>query len=105
MIDYTYLELQNPWWEDKKTINNDLEIRELEKLPYQYRPKTVLNLPLRKGDINIITGPRQTGKSTAIKLYIRSLLEMDFHPKGVLFFNCDALSKHQDIINLILKPV
>jgi len=103
MIDYTYLELQNPWWEDKKAINNDLEIKELEKLPYQYRPKTVLDLPLRKGDVNIITGPRQTGKSTAIKLYIKSLLEKGFHSTGVLFFNCDVLSKHQDIIDLILE--
>lgn len=101
MIDYTYVELQNPWWEDKDSIDEDEKIKEFSNLEYKYEPKSVLDLPLRKGDVNIITGPRQTGKSTAIKLYIQRLLRLNFPPKAILFFNCDALSNRQDIIDLI----
>lgn len=103
MIDYTYAELQNPWWEDKEAIDEDGKLREFSGLKYKYQPKKVLDLPLHKGDINIITGPRQTGKSTAIKLYIKNLLKNNFPPRAILFFNCDALSTRQDIIDLILE--
>ncbi len=101
MIDYTYVELQNPWWEEKASIDEDEKIKEFDRLTYKYEPKSILGLPLHKSDINIITGPRQTGKSTAIKLYIQRLLRLNFPPKAILFFNCDALSNRQDIIDLI----
>lgn len=101
MIDYTYAQLQNPWWEDKNDIELDEKIREYSGLAYKYKPIKFLGLPLRKGDVNIITGPRQTGKSTAIKLYIQKLLKSNFPPDAILFFNCDALSTKQDIIDLI----
>lgn len=103
MIDYTYTELQNPWWEEAGAIEQDEKIKEYSGLKYKYNPRGILDLPLRKGDINIITGPRQTGKSTAIKLYIRSLLKSKFPPPAILFFNCDALSNKQDVIDLIIE--
>ncbi|OGK41918.1 hypothetical protein A2954_02610 [Candidatus Roizmanbacteria bacterium RIFCSPLOWO2_01_FULL_37_12] len=103
MIDYTYAQLQNPWWDNPGEIENDEKIKEYLSLTYKYWPKNVLDLPIRNSDINIITGPRQTGKSTAIKLYIRNLLKSKFPSRAILFFNCDALSKKQEIIDLIIE--
>lgn len=103
MIDYNLLTLQNPWWENPQSINRDPRLAEFDELKFKYLPKNVLDLKLQPGDVNIITGPRQTGKSTAVKLYIRHLLETKFTPDAILFFSCDALSTHQDAINLIVE--
>lgn len=103
MIDYTYFILQNPWWENKASIENDERIKEFNSLNFKYEPKDVLNLALTPSAIHLITGPRQTGKSTAIKLYISRLLKNNFPPQAILFFNCDALDKIQEVINVILE--
>ncbi len=103
MIDYRLLSLQNPWWENPSSINRDPRLAEFDKLKFQYVPKSVLDIKLRSTDVNIITGPRQTGKSTAVKLYIRRLLGKKVPPETILFFSCDALSTHQDVIDLIIE--
>lgn len=103
MIDYTYLFIQNPWWDNPQAINNDDKIVEFNSLKFQFFPNEVLNLKIRLGDINIITGPRQTGKSTTVKLFIKKLIEGGFSAKDTMFFNCDALSSEKDIIDLVIE--
>lgn len=103
MIDYTYFELQNPWWGNRHAIDEDEKIKEFDHLKFQYQPKHILSLATRPGDINLITGPRQTGKSMAIKLYIRRLLAKGVAANSILYFNCDALSTEKDIIDLIIE--
>ncbi len=103
MIDYSYFALQNPWWEDKDAIDRDTKLVEFNGLAYKYFPKEILNARLRPGDVNIITGPRQTGKSTAVKLCIRQLLNKKFSPSSILFFSCDALSNQKEVIELVME--
>lgn len=103
MIDNSYLTLQNPWWQSATTIEEDDKIKEFESLKFQYHPTKILDVALRPGDITLITGPRQTGKSTAIKLLIRKLIQNDWNPHHLFYFNCDALSSEKDIIDLIIQ--
>src|SRR3989338_3991188 len=103
MIDYIYLSLQNPWWENKHAVSQDDKIREFDSLKYQYIPADILNLPFNNGDIHVVSGPRQTGKSTAIKLYIRDLLKSNFSPLNILYFNCDALSDHKELSDFLIE--
>ena len=103
MIDYTYLSIQNPWWDNSRAIDGDNKIVEFNGLKYQFLPREVLDIKIGYGDINIITGPRQTGKSTAVKLFIKKLIEGDFSAKDIMFFNCDALSSGKDIIDLVIE--
>lgn len=103
MIDYSYLTLQNPWWQNATAIDADDKIREFESLRFQYRPAQILDAPIRPGDITVITGPRQTGKSTGVKLLIRNLLLNRRNPKSVMYFNCDALSSEKDLIDLVVQ--
>lgn len=103
MIDYLYLKLQNPWWENKAAINEDEKIKEFESLKHRYFPKQILLLPPNPKDIHLITGPRQVGKSTALKLYIRQCLKRKLNPRQLIYFNCDALSSEKDIIDLVLE--
>lgn len=103
MIDYVYLQIQNSWWENKDSIDQDEKIKEYDGLKYPYIPQTVLSLPLAFKNIHLITGPRQTGKSTALKLYIRQCLRKGVNPQSVMYFNCDALSSEKDVIDLIIE--
>src|SRR3989338_2858176 len=105
MVDYSYLTIQNPWWDNPQSVNQDEKLVEFESSKFKYLPQEILNLKLRPGDINIITGPRQTGKSTSIKLYIRQLLKNSFPAGSILFFNCDALSSQKDLTNLVMEFV
>lgn len=105
MIDYSYLAIQNPWWDNPLAVNQDEKLIEFESSKFKYLPQEILNLKSRPGDINIITGPRQTGKSTSIKLYIRHLLKNNFSAGSILFFNCDALSGQKDLTDLVMDFV
>ena len=102
MIDYSLLTLQNPWWRNKGLIEEDAKVREFTASAVQYVPHKVLDLKLVPGAVNIISGPRQTGKTTALKLLIRSLLEKSVPAEQILYFNCDALESRKDIIDLVV---
>lgn len=103
MIDYTLLAIQNPWWQDKRLIEKDDKIEEFRASKAKYTPQEILNLKLKKEAVNIVSGPRQTGKTTAIKLLIKSLLEKEITPETIFYFNCDALESRKDIIDLVLS--
>lgn len=103
MIDYRYLEIQNPWWANPANIDLDEKIKEYSNLKFPYIPVKVLNLKSKKGAIHLITGPRQIGKSTAMKLYIKNLLKKGFNEKRILYFNCDAFSNQKEIIDLVAQ--
>lgn len=103
MIDYNFLALQNPWWRNGDFIKNDDKIREFENSRIKYYPKEILDLKLRAGAVNIVSGPRQTGKSTALKLLIKNFLEQKFPPERIFYFSCDALSTRKEIIDLVLS--
>lgn len=101
MIDYQLLLIQNPWWENKSLIINDPKLKEFQRSAVKHYPGQILDLPLLPSAINIISGPRQTGKSTALKLLIQRLLKK--HPAETIFyFNCDALADKQALIDLVL---
>lgn len=103
MIDYQYLILQNPWWENKYAIKEDEKIKEFSRLKFKYIPKALLSIKPVGGDIHVISGPRQTGKSTALKLYIKNALESGVPPRKIFYFNCDAISTTKELIDLIIN--
>ena len=103
MIDYTLLAIQNPWWQNKRLIEKDDSIEEFKASRAKYTPSEILNLKLKNEAVNIVSGPRQTGKTTALKLLIKSLLEKETSPESIFYFNCDALESRKDIIDLVLS--
>jgi hypothetical protein len=103
MIDYqTYL-VQNPWWTEPEDIIHDPKIREYNESKVKYRPSEVLDLPLTKGAIHILYGPRQTGKSTAVKLLVQQLLNKKIPPRSLLYFNCDIVADKQELISVVTR--
>ncbi len=71
----------NPWWEDKKAI---------EELCGEHRAvyDSLLD-SIRIREITIIVGVRRAGKSTFMYQMIKRLLENDIEPKQILFVNFD----------------
>ena len=105
MIDYQLLAIQNPWWQNSKAIEQDSKIKEFQRATVQYSPTQILGLDLKPGAINIVFGPRQTGKSAAIKLRLQTLLREGIQPEHILYFNCDALETRQDVIDVVISSL
>ncbi len=102
MIDHRILTLQNPWWQRQEAIAEDSKIREYQESPLKYEPSQVFEFPLEDGDVNLLFGPRQTGKSTALKLFIQKLLKSGVPAQHIFYFSCDALGARHDLIDVVL---
>src|ERR1051325_841112 len=73
----------NPWWETGK----------LRKPAERYRrrgvPPFLARLAQKKGLIEIIRGPRQVGKTTALEQAVESLLATGIQGRDILFVRFD----------------
>lgn len=87
------LALQNPWWADKGRIRDDEKVKTAmerkHRLLYGFEPGNCL-----------VVGPRQTGKTTYLKLMVKDLLER-VNPRNILHFACDMLKDGDDIIEVV----
>lgn len=89
---------QNPWWLDKLTIENDIKIQQFEANPLKFYPSGLF----QEGKAGILTlrGPRQVGKSTALKLAIRDLLGK-INPYQVFFYSMEDIIDQGGVVGLI----
>jgi len=92
----------NPWWRDRQTINQDKHIRTFEASKIKWRPP-LLKIPLNEDALHIIKGPRQVGKTTLIKLFIKNLLADDkVSEKDIFFLSIDAAKTVDEVLEVIL---
>lgn len=92
----------NPWWRDKKSINQDKHIRVFEASRIKWRPP-LLKINLNEDALHIIKGPRQVGKTTLIKLFIKHLLlDETVSGEDILFVSMDAARTVDDVMDVIL---
>lgn len=92
----------NPWWRDRRAIEQDKYIRAFETSRIKWRPP-LLRMPLHEDALHVIKGPRQVGKTTLIKLIIRSLLADEaISEKDVLFLSVDAARNVDEVVQVIL---
>ena len=66
----------NPWWRDRQAIQQDKHIRTFEASKIKWHPP-LLKISLQEDALHIIKEPRQVGKTTLLKLFIRNLLADD----------------------------
>jgi predicted AAA+ superfamily ATPase len=88
---------QNPWWEDKE----DYHVKKWEGMKVRWIPRWIKEVSLTPFSLNFVFGPRQTGKTTGIKLLIRDLLkkvekEAVFYFDVTLLADIDSLKKVLD---------
>ena len=89
----------NPWWENESAIELDKHINALKNFKYTHNPP-LLNEDFKPGNLYTIRGPRQIGKTTFLKMFIRKKLRTV--PKNNIFYwSCDNLVTGKDLIDLL----
>jgi len=99
-MEFSELTNQNPWWKDKSAIEEDYDIFKWKEKKYRWIPEIVEKLPLQPFALHIMLGPRQAGKTTALKLLIRKLLKYK-DAKSLFYFNCENLSDYKELSEVL----
>lgn len=99
-MDIAILAEQNQWWKSKELIEDDIDIVKWEGKKLKWIPKILEEIHLVPFSLHIISGPRQVGKTTGIKLLIKRLLKQK-NPKSLFYFNCEELSDFKELIEVI----
>jgi len=93
--------IQNPWWKGKEHIREDRHLRHYFGLRYRWLPPVLEEAKLAPDNIFSIRGPRQVGKTTLVKLMIRSLIENGIPEKAVFYATCDVMLDYKELLGLI----
>jgi predicted AAA+ superfamily ATPase len=99
-MDFDTLLLKNSWWKGKEFLNEDEDLKKWLEKKIKWEPEIVKNFPLKPFSLHFILGPRQSGKTTSIKLIIKNLLENN-DPKSIFYFRCDDIADYKELRELI----
>lgn len=102
VIDSNIIALQNPWWEDPHRIDEDPHLLEIQGKSYRYKPSLIDRISFNKGDIHVIRGPRQVGKTTTLKLIIKELLEDANRANSIIYLSCESLESFQEMEKVLI---
>ncbi|MCW3986910.1 MAG: AAA family ATPase, partial [Candidatus Bathyarchaeota archaeon] len=89
MVKFAELANQNPWWKYDKgfqRFDKDLEALADQTISIERR-----RIELQRGDIAIIRGCRQIGKTTYLKTLISQLVKEGVEPRRIMYLSVDRL--------------
>ncbi|ACB39317.1 ATP-binding protein [Pyrobaculum neutrophilum] len=95
------IEEQNPWWISPELIKENAYYRRYLSSPVRWDVE--LPVSLKPYSLNIVFGPRQVGKSTALILLIKRLLDGGTDPRGVFYFACDKLADYRELDRVLSR--
>ncbi|MFQ6106831.1 MAG: ATP-binding protein [Thermoplasmata archaeon] len=98
MVQIRNIVSQNPWWKYEPFEDEDKHLTELAKWPIRFERT---ELPLEPGNIYLLRGPRQVGKTTLIKEQISRLVRENEDPESILYYPCDYLRSRRELRNII----
>lgn len=83
-------------------LENDPHLSYLNSLKYVLEPELLKEIPLHVPGIYILTGARQVGKSTLLKLLIKHLLvDKTCAPDQIFYLPCDIVLSFRELITEI----
>ncbi len=91
---------QNSWWISKVLIEKDHDIVHWAEQKYKWTPSVINKIKINPFAFHAILGPRQVGKTTALKLLVRELLK-NRDEKSIFYFNCEYLSDYKELKEVI----
>ncbi|MFH1761698.1 MAG: ATP-binding protein [bacterium] len=97
--DYEKILTQSPWLLEKEAIKRDVHIQKLNEMQVVFRFNDFLEYRFEDG-VYIVTGLRQIGKTTLLKMFVRENITKYPH-SNFLYFNCDLLDSRQDIFEIV----
>jgi predicted AAA+ superfamily ATPase len=86
------MERHNPWWYGE--IDETYE--QWRTSDVKWLPELIENIKLKPFSLHFITGPRQVGKTTAVKILANQLAEAT-GAKSVFYCSCDELQSHSEL--------
>ncbi|MEM3159349.1 MAG: ATP-binding protein [Nitrososphaera sp.] len=91
----------NPWWKSADEINKDPQIKEWEESIVKWDPKIRQTFDYTKDIVYSLRGPRQVGKTTLVKLQIRTFLRLYKNPWNIFYYAFDVDNTPKDLVNII----
>jgi len=95
--------LQNPWWEDKNNIENDVHVKKLKGRKYVYEPQLFKSSDLKKDAVYTLRGARQVGKTTLVKLIIKDLLKRGINPRNIFYYSMDLVKDDKELFEIFIS--
>ncbi len=86
----------------KSYLNNDPHLKNLKGARYIFHSALEEAIPFHIPGIYILTGGRQVGKTTLVKLMIKNLLRKEKIPARQIFYiPCDLLGRYQELVSTL----
>lgn len=104
-MDLNIVKLQNLWWDNPKAIEVDQHLLDIEGKSYKFTPSVIDQVAFSAGDIHIIRGPRQVGKTTTIKLMIKKLLGSGVDAKSIVYISCEAIESFKELQTILVETI
>jgi len=82
---------QNRWWTSAGWSADDPHLERLAAQPMRFADEFVEDVDLKDSGIHVLRGPRQVGKSTALKLLAARALEAGREARSVVYLALDEL--------------
>ncbi|MHA1269086.1 MAG: ATP-binding protein [Candidatus Helarchaeota archaeon] len=83
----------NPWWQNEE----DEDYINWNTSTLKWRPDILKKIDLQPFSLNFLTGPRQVGKTTTLKIFINDLLQKGISPKSIFYYQCDELIDYKEL--------
>ncbi|MGQ9680856.1 MAG: ATP-binding protein [Candidatus Bathyarchaeia archaeon] len=99
MVKISEIVNQNPWWKHgEKFAAFDKNLKEANEKPIFFERKRI---DLDKGNIYVLRGPRQVGKTTYMKDLIDKLINAGIDPNHILYLSSDFFISRRELRNAI----
>src|SRR5713101_8056185 len=92
---------RNPWWLEKKAIDDDTGIVDWEASRFKWTPRLGERFQWDLDVIYVLRGPRQVGKTTLMKLKIRDLIESGVEARHIFYWPCDLVEGPERLVRII----
>lgn len=97
MVKISEIVAQNPWWRyEKEFVHYDPSLKKANPVFFNRK-----QIDFKKGNIYILRGPRQVGKTTYLKHTIKKLIESGIPPKNILYLSLDFFTSRREMRNSI----
>jgi predicted AAA+ superfamily ATPase len=91
------LVIQNPWWKHGEGfVQFDRHLQVIKENVFCRK-----EIELKKGNIYILRGPRQVGKTTYLKLCVNELIRNGVNPDNILYVSCDFFITRRELRNAL----
>ena len=87
------MESQNPWWYRE----SDRTYEEWVRKQVRWVPPVIEQFSFEPFSLNFLVGPRQVGKTTALKIWINKVLLPNVDPRAVFYFSCEELTDFREL--------